>query len=88
MRFPQVMGGSTSTPAHVRTPFLYLGNGWADSVELWCVFRDPLAMRFTQTKCLEHLHVHTCVPLLGTSGTAGRIALNFGLWVARSNGVS
>ena len=32
----------------MRTPFPYLGNGFADCAETWCVVRGPLAMRFTQ----------------------------------------
>ena len=29
-------------------PFLYLGNGWMDCAEIWCVARGPLAMHFTR----------------------------------------
>ena len=34
--------------AHVLTRFPYLGNGWTDGAEIWCVVRGLPAMRFTQ----------------------------------------
>ena len=37
---------------HVRTsrfdPFLYLGNGWTDCAEIWCVVKVPLARHFAK----------------------------------------
>ena len=33
---------------HVCIPSPYLGNGWTDCTEIWCVVRGPMAMRFTQ----------------------------------------
>ena len=37
----------------------YLGNGWTDCAEIWCVVRDQLAMRFTLPRGGVHLHVRT-----------------------------
>ena len=45
------------------------------------VVRDPLPMRFIQTKGEVHLHVRTCVLFTRISGTAGRIALDFAMWL-------
>ena len=47
---------------HVRTPLLYLANGWADCVQTWCVASDSLDERLTQVRCGVHLHVRTCTP--------------------------
>ena len=52
-----------------------------DCAEIWSVVRDPLAMRFTQTKGGVHLHVRTCEFVFRISGTAGHIALKFGVWL-------
>ena len=58
------------------TPFPYLGNGWTDCAEMWCVVRDPLARCFTKVWGGVHLHVLTCacagVPLFPYLGN-GRI---------------
>ena len=71
---------------HVRTcaradapSVTYLGNSLTDCGEIWCVVRDPLAMRFTLFRDGVHLHVRTCAPLFRILGTAGRIALKFGM---------
>ena len=84
MHITQVMGG---VHLHMRTcaradvpPFLYLGNGWTDCAEIWCVARDPLAKLFAKVNGGAHLHVRTC-PLFRISETAGRIALKFGMWL-------
>ena len=60
MSFTPLRGGGASARAHVRTAFLYLGNGWTDCAEIWYVVRDQLARQLTQTKDGIHLHVHTC----------------------------
>ena len=80
MHITQVMGG---VHLHVRTcaradvpPFPYLGNGWTDCAEIWCVVRDPLARLFAKVNGGAQLHVRTCAPLFRI--TAGRIALKFG----------
>ena len=67
-------GLGTSTRAHMRTPFPHLWNGWPDCTESGCVAREPLVMRFTQTKVGLELHVRTCIPLFIILGIAGHIA--------------
>ena len=69
---------------HVRTPFPYLGNGWPDCAEIWYAVRDQLARQFIHTRDGVHLHVRSCVPLFHISGTAGRIALKFGMLLGTS----
>ena len=77
-----VMGG---LHLHVRTcicaPFPYLVNGWTDCAEIWYLVRDPLAMRFTEVDYGVQMHMRTCAPLFRISGTTGRIALKFGVWL-------
>ena len=85
MHITHVMGG---VHLHVRTcicaPFLYLGNGWTDCAEIWCVIRDPLA----RLECLESRVGYICTwaradvqifPLFRISETGGRISLKFGV---------
>ena len=81
MRFTLFRGG---VHLHVRTPFPHLGNDWTDCAEIWYVARDQLARQFTQTKNGVHLHVRTCVSLFHISGTAGQIALKFGMLLETS----
>ena len=57
------------------------GNDRTGCVEIWSVVRDPLVMRFTQTKGGVHLHVCTLVPVFHISGTVGRIMLQFDMRV-------
>ena len=38
----------TAARVHVHIPFAYLVNGWMDCIEICCVARVPVAMRFTQ----------------------------------------
>ena len=52
-------------------PFPYLGNGWTDCAEIWCVARDPLARLFAKVHGGAQLHVSTCAPLFRISETAG-----------------
>ena len=68
--------------AYVRTPFPYLGNSWTASAEIWYVVRGQLARQFTKNMDGVHPHVCTCVPLFRISGTAGRVALQFGMLLA------
>ena len=44
MRFTPLRSG---VHLHVRSPFPYLGNGWADCAEIWYVVRNHLARQFT-----------------------------------------
>ena len=45
---------------------LYVGNGWTDCAEIWCVVKDQIAMRFTPLRGGMHLHpkrgAHMCTP--------------------------
>ena len=70
----------------MRKPFPYLRNGWTDCHEIWNVVRDQLARQFSQTTDGVHLRVRlrTYVPLFRISGTAGRIALKFGMLLETS----
>ena len=82
MHMTQVMG---AVHVHVRTCrcalFPYLGNGWTDCAEIWCVVRNPLARLFAKVNGGAQLHVRTCSPLFRISETAGRIALKFSMWL-------
>ena len=65
-----------------RIPFTYLGKGWTYCAEIWCVVRDPIAMRFTETKSVVHLQVRTCVPLsVSRERMDAFIALNHGAYM-------
>ena len=62
----------------VRMTYLFRTSGTAGRFPLKFganIVREPLAMRFTQTKGWVHLQVRT--PSICISGTAGRITLNF-----------
>ena len=61
--------------------FPYLENGWADSAEICCVVRDPLARRFKEVDGAVQVHVRKCETTFHISGTAGRIALKFDVWL-------
>ena len=39
---------------------LYLGNGWADCVEIWHALGDPLVTAYAVVTGGVSLHVHTC----------------------------
>ena len=41
-------------------PFSYLGNGWMDCAEIWCVARGSLAMHSTQNGGYLHEHTGLC----------------------------
>ena len=80
MHITQVMGGVHLHVLMCRcAPFTYLGNGWIDCVEIWCVVRDTLARLLQKSrmgyicKCAR-AHVQTC-PFFRISEMAGRIAL-------------
>ena len=62
--------------------FPYLGNGWTDCAEVWCVARDPLA-KLLQEFMVGHSCTRTCALLFRISETAGRgrTALKFGMWL-------
>ena len=60
---------------------LYLGNRWADCVEIWYALGNPLATAYAVVTDGVSLHVRTCRPRFCISGTAGPIEFNFGIWV-------
>ena len=64
---------------------LYLGNGWADCVEIWHALGDPLVTAYTIVTGGVSLHVRTCrgtpKPRFCISETAWPIVFKFGMWV-------
>ena len=64
----------------MRIPFSYLGNGWKYCAKIRFVVRDPLVWRFIKVNggTGAGAHVRTHFPY---SGTAGRIALQLGVWL-------
>ena len=80
--------GCHSARAHVQlhTLFLYLGNDWTDCSDIWHVANDQLVMWIvasTRPQCRGGVlqHVRTCKGDFYISGTAGPIALKFGMSV-------
>ena len=70
----------TAARAQASTPFPYVGNGWTDCTEVWCVIREPLAIPFTRIKWNIFLraHVRTTFP---NPVNAGRHVLKFGVFL-------
>ena len=64
---------------------LFLGNGWADCVELWYALGDTLVTAYAVVTGEISLHVRTCrdipKPRFCISGTAWPIVFKFGMWV-------
>ena len=67
---------------------LFLGNGWADCVEIWYPLGDPLVTALTAYAVVMFgvsLHVRTCrdapIPRFCISETAWPIVFKFGVWV-------
>ena len=64
---------------------LYLGNGWADCVEIWHALGDPLVTAYTIVTGGVSLHVRTYrdtpTPRFCISETAWSIVFKFGMWV-------
>ena len=65
----------------MHTALLYLTNGSADCVQIWCVGFESLPKCFPQVMGWVSLHVRTCRPRFCISGTAWPIEFNFGVWV-------
>ena len=73
---------------HVRIFFLYLGNGWTDCTESWCMARGPVAMRFAQdgrfctnvseSLCQDCGHGLTSCRVRATDGAAVRTSCENG----------
>ena len=61
---------------------LFLGNGWADFVEIWYALGNPLVTAYAVVTDGVSLHVRTCRPRFCISGTAWPIEFNFGVWVS------
>ena len=61
---------------------LFLGNGWADFVEIWYALGSPLVTAYAVVTDGVSLHVRTCRPRFCISGTAWPIEFNFGVWVS------
>ena len=64
---------------------LFLGNGWADCVEIWHALADPLVTPYAVITDGVSLHVRTCrdtpTPHFCISETAWPIVFKFGMWV-------
>ena len=64
---------------------LFLGNGWADCVEIWHAVGDPLVTAYAVITGGVYLHVRTCrdtpTPRFCISETARQIVFKFGMWV-------
>ena len=64
---------------------LYLGNGWADCVEIWHALGDPLVTAYAIVTGGVSPHVRTCrdtpTPRFCISKTAWPIVFKFGMWV-------
>ena len=61
---------------------LFLGNGWADCVEIWYAPGNPLASPYAVVTDGVSLHVRTCTPRFCISQTARPIVFKFGVWVS------
>ena len=61
---------------------LFLGNGWADCVEIWYALGNPLATAYAVVRDGVSLHVRTCTPRFCISQTARPIVLKFDVWVS------
>ena len=62
-------------------PLLFLGNGWADCVEIRYARGNPLVTAYAVVTDGVSLHVRTCTPRFCISQTALPIELNFGVLV-------
>ena len=61
---------------------LFLGNGWADCVEIWYALGNPLAIAYAVVTVGVSPHVRTCTPRFCISQTARQIVFKFGVWVS------
>ena len=61
---------------------LFLGNGWADCVEIWYALENPLATAYAVVTDGVSLHVRTCTPRFCISQTARPIVFKFGVWIS------
>ena len=83
MNITKIMGG---VHLHVRTCSIsemagpFLGKGWTDCAEIWCVVRNSPASLLECSWWVTAARA-TCAPLFRSSETAGRIALKFSMWL-------
>ena len=68
-------------PFSINVPLLFLGNGWADCVEIWYALGNPLVTAYAVVTDGVSLHVRTCTPRFCISRTARPIEFNFGVRV-------
>ena len=61
---------------------LYLGNGWADCVEIWHALGDPLVTAYAVVTGGVSLPMRTCTPRFCIPQTARPIVFKFGVWVS------
>ena len=61
---------------------LFLGNGWADCVEIWYALGNPLATAYAVVTDGVSLHIRTCTPRFCISQTTRPIVFKFGVWVS------
>ena len=61
---------------------LFLGNGWADCVEIWYALGNPLVTAYAVVTGGVSLHMRTCTPRFCISQTARPIVFKFGVWVS------
>ena len=61
---------------------LFLGNGWADCVEIWYALGNSLAIAYAVVTVGVSLHVRTCTPRFCISQTARQNVFKFGVWVS------
>ena len=55
---------------------LFLGNGWADCVEIWYALGNPLATAYAVVMDGVALHVRTCTPASVSHKRLGRLCSN------------
>ena len=64
---------------------LFLGNGWADCVEIWHALGNPLVTAYAVVTGGVPLHARTCrdtpTPRFCISETAWSTVFKFGMWV-------
>ena len=61
---------------------LFLGNGWADCVEIWYALGNFLSTAYAVVMDGVSPHVRTCTPRFCISQTTRPILFKFGVWVS------
>ena len=78
---PIVASGVCRLRGVTNFPPTFLGNGWADCVDIWYAIGVPLVAVHAIVMGGVSLHVPTCTPCFCISGTAWPIVFKFGVWV-------